>query len=164
MAKEKYTYQQFFETVEPPDIEAVQQLHALMERHGCGLKIEAAKQGFVVSYLDPKTKKTVANLVFRKNGLHLRLYADHAAQYAELVAALPEKTLAQLDKAPNCKRLMDIAPCSPYCVMGADFELRGTRYQKCRFNAFLMPLAGENFQGLMAMTARELELRVAGHG
>jgi len=161
MAKEKFTYPQFLETVAPPDLEAAQALHALAEGHSCGLKIEAAKLGFVLSYLDPGTKKTVINLVFRKNGLHMRLYADHAGGYVDLVAALPEAALKQLDKAPNCKRLMDIAPCSPYCVMGVDFELNGKRYQKCRFNAFLLPLSGENFSPLMAMAQRELELRGA---
>lgn len=159
MSKEKIGYQQFLETVEPPCRQAVEDIHALLEGHGCKLTVETARAGYVASYRHPANKRVVLNFVFRKSGLHMRLYADHVHTYTGLVAGLPPDALKKLDKAPDCKRLLDFTACSSQCAMGYDFELEGRRYQKCRYNAFLLPMTPETIPSLTAMATRELEAR-----
>ena len=135
---EKYTFDDFLATVDVENQQFVSDLHDELTKLGCTLEVKSAKSGYVASY--SLNKKTVANYVFRKKGLLVRIYAGHIAQYMDVLDTLPEEMVQAISKAPVCKRLAGSAPCNQKCAMGYDFILKGERLQKCRSNAFMFLL------------------------
>lgn len=105
MIKQQELYEAFLTRVEPEHRAFAAELHELFVNNGCTVEIKPTSSGFLVSYKFASTKKAVANFVFRKSGLLLRLYADHASRDEALLSALPEDLLAAIRKAPDCKRL-----------------------------------------------------------
>lgn len=138
---ENYTFQDFLASVDGETQGFVSELHDELTALGCKIDVKLAKSGYVVSY--SLNKKTIANYVFRKKGLMARIYANHIAQYMDVLETLPEAMVEAIRKAPVCKRLVDPAACNPRCSMGYDFILKGERLQKCRNNAFLFLLSDE---------------------
>lgn len=159
MPKEAISYEAFLEAVDLPYREYVDDIHRLLTGGGCTLKLEAAKMGYVASYVHPKGKKTMLNFVFRKSGLLARVYADNVAQYLPLVEGFPDSMRAAVKKAPACKRMLDITACNSRCAMGYDFEAWGERHQKCRYNGFLLPLNDESAPFIRGLAEGELGAR-----
>ena len=79
----------------------------------------------------------MANYVFRKKGLMIRIYAGHIAQYMNVLDNLPDEMVHAIQKASICKRLVDPDTCNQRCSMGYEFILKGERLQRCRNNAFM---------------------------
>jgi hypothetical protein len=161
MAKEEIKFESFLENVSLENMSFVQDMHAFMLEKGCGFKIEAAKSGYVFSYLMPKTKKVVLNYVFRKSGMLVRIYADNIAKYPQLLETLPETLIEAVEKAPICKRLADPTKCNARCPMGYTFDLRGKTYKNCRYNAFLLSVNGESQGPLRGFIEREMQERLS---
>lgn len=113
MIKQQELYEAFLTRVEPEHRAFAAELHELFVNNGCTVEIKPTSSGFLVSYKFAPTKKAVANFVFRKSGLLLRLYADHASRDEALLSALPEDLLAAIRKAPDCKRLTRSGACNP---------------------------------------------------
>ena len=80
MIKQQELYEAFLTRVEPEHRAFAAELHELFVNNGCTVEIKPTSSGFLVSYKFASTKKAVANFVFRKSGLLLRLYADHASR------------------------------------------------------------------------------------
>lgn len=76
MIKQQELYEAFLTRVEPEHRAFAAELHELFVNNGCTVEIKPTSSGFLVSYKFASTKKAVANFVFRKSGLLLRLYAD----------------------------------------------------------------------------------------
>lgn len=79
----------FLNSVEKQHQDFVRELHDLLTKDQCKCEIKPAKSGYLVSYVFLNTKKTLANFVFRKSGIKLRIYADHIEQYQEFLNTLP---------------------------------------------------------------------------
>lgn len=161
MAAQKLGFEDFISTVDGESSAFVRELHGLFMEHGCKLEVKEAKSGYVVSYL--LDKKAVMNYVFRKKGLLVRIYANNVGGYLDVLETLPRGMIDTLRAAPDCKRLTGSADCSSRCVMGCDIILDGERYQKCRYNAFLFVVCGENNPSIRTLLARELALRAQAH-
>lgn len=159
MSKEEIKFEDFLANVSPVNVDFVNQTHAFILQSGCTYKIESAKNGFVVSYVHAKTKKVIANYVFRKSGLIIRIYGDHIGSYSDVLTALPEGMAKAIEKAPVCKRLIDPTKCNSRCPMGYVFELNGTVHQKCRYNSFMFGVIDENYDTIHAFIERELNER-----
>ncbi len=134
----------FLNSVEKQHQDFVRELHDLLTKDQCKCEIKPAKSGYLVSYVFLNTKKTLANFVFRKSGIKLRIYADHIEQYQEFLNTLPMKMKKEICKASLCKRLVNPDDCNPKCAMGYTFSLDDVQYQKCRFMAFMPTLSQEN--------------------
>lgn len=163
-AKPTLTYEDFLRDVSPFQRPDVDELHALLTAQGCKVKVQPAKNGSVVSYLAPGNTKTLVNLVFRKQGVTARLYADHVGTYEEALTALPDALQNQVEKAGSCRRLLDPTKCSPTCQMGNIFTLNGTLHKKCRFNTFLFLLSEENTPHFLNLLTHELACRAGDVG
>ena len=157
--KAKYTMDQFLMDVLPDNLPFVMEVHENLTQRGYQTKVELAKSGYVLSYLHPKTKKTLLNYVFRKNGMLLRLYGDHLKSYLDIVQNLHEPLLAQIGKHPDCKRLLDPTACSSRCPMGYAFAVGDTMYRKCRYGCFLLPVNGETVPHLRTLVEKEAQAR-----
>lgn len=149
----------FLEMVEPQYRSDVCELHELFTQNGCAAEIKPTRSGYLVSYQLIKSKKSVANFVFRKSGLLLRIYGDCVSRYEQLLEAIPENMLAAIQKAADCKRLTQTGGCNPRCAMGYSFTVQGEQYQKCRNNAFFFHVNAENGPHLRALLERELAAR-----
>lgn len=160
-AKETYTFDQFLAEVNPEHLPFVMGIHEALLRKGYSTKVELAKNGFVVSYLQPKTKKTLLNYVFRKGGMQARVYGDHFAQYLPVVQTLPPTMVKQIAKQPDCKRLLNPTSCNSRCTMGFAFTIDETLYQKCRYGCFLFPVTSESIPYLQSLIESEAAAREA---
>lgn len=146
----------FLESVDEQNRDFVAELNDFLLQNHCRYDIKSAKSGYVVSYILCDRKKTLATFVFRKSGIRLRIYADHVAEYQELLERLPEKMKKDIRKASVCKRLVDPEDCNPKCPRGYSFSLDGEAYQKCRHMAFMPALNKENNPFIRELLEKEL--------
>ena len=144
MEKPVYHFENFLADVSPEYRGFAENIHDALLGEGYKCRIESKANGFLVSYSYPKTKRSILNFLFRKKGLHVRLYADHLDAYAGLLERLPEAMEKAIMKAPVCKRLVNPGDCNSRCPMGYDFTIKGSRYQKCRYNCFLLAVTPES--------------------
>jgi hypothetical protein len=136
MTKEKNQFEDFLSEVNQDQKAAVTNIHESMAGSGYKNKVEKKALGFIVGYTHPKTKRSILNLFFRKDGLQARIYAENHKQYANFIDNLPEDMEAQVAKATACKRFLTPPECSDSCSAGYDISIRGNRYQKCRYSCF----------------------------
>ena len=142
MAKEKLGFEDFISLVDSDNQLFVTKLHMELTDKGCKIQVKEAKSGYAVAYL--LNKKTLANYVFRKKGLILRIYANHINDYMEILDDLPNEMIVSVKKAPVCKCLIDPATYNQKCAKGYDFILKGERQQKCRYHAFMFLVNDES--------------------
>jgi len=102
-------------------------------------------------------KSGLANFVFRKSGLVIRVYGDYVHKYNDYLETLPIGMVKGIEKAPVCKRLIDITKCNSKCRMGYEFTLKGNHHQKCQYNCFMFPVNDENIPFIREFLERELE-------
>lgn len=160
MAKATVPYEDFLLSVAPEHQEITDRLNSFLLRNGCSIKIEPSKSGYVVSY-HPADKKVIANFVFRKSGLLIRIYGDHVHGYGDLLETLPEGMKKAIHKASVCRRLLDPEKCNARCPKGYTFTLEDKPYQKCRYSSFMFPVNGDNADSIQAFLEKELVLRSA---
>lgn len=89
-----------------------------------------------------------------------RIYANHIAHYADILDTLPDGMVQTIEKASECKRLIDPSACNQKCSMGYDFVLKGHHLQRCRNNAFMFLLNEENRPFIKALLLNELEASI----
>lgn len=154
---DKLGFDDFIGTVEPVLTDFITRLHRELLEGGCKVEVKEAKSGYVVSYL--YNKKAIANYVFRKKGILVRIYANHVLEYEALLDTLPNEMAKAIEAAPVCKRLINPDDCNSKCAMGYDFILHGQRQQKCRNNAFMFLLCEENNPSIKAILKSELAAR-----
>jgi len=159
MEKKTYRFEDFLLDVHPVYQEFVQQTHQMLLQRGYQIKIEMAKSGFLVSYFDKKTKRSIANFVFRKSGLVVRIYGEHVNRYLDFMETLPDSMIKAIDKAPICKRLVNPTACNSRCPMGYDFMLKEKHHQKCRYSGFMFPVNDEHVFSIKMFIEREAEER-----
>lgn len=154
MEQNKPGFAEFFAAVDCENQPFITALHEEFVAHGCKIQVKEAKSGYVVSYV--LHKKTVANFVFRKAGIFIRIYANHVQSYMDFLDTLPHALIETIETAPVCKRLIDPNDCNSKCAMGYDFLLRGNRLQKCRNSAFFFLLCKENNPFIQEFVVKEL--------
>ncbi len=159
--KATYAFDDFLPQVAPDHLPFVLDLDSALRAWGYKTKVELAKSGYVVSYLHPKTKKTLLNYVFRKTGMLMRIYGDHVGGYLDFLQTLPESMAKEVAGEPNCKRLLNPAACNSRCPMGYVFSIRGEEYQKCRYNAFVFDVTNETMPFLKPFVEKEALARDA---
>jgi hypothetical protein len=151
-------FENFLLDVNPVYQESVTRIHDYLLENECAIKISLAKSGYLISYSD-KNKRVIANFVFRKSGLVIRIYGDAVNGYLDFIETLPEGMIKAIEKAPVCRRLIDITKCNSKCRMGYDFTLKSTRYQKCQYNCFMFPVNVENIPFINDFLIKELSAR-----
>ena len=159
MQKPVRTFEDFLLDVHPALQPFVTQTHASLLEAGYRVKIDMAKNGFLVSYQDAKTRRSLLNYVFRKANLVVRIYGERVGQYLPFMETLPPSMAEAIDKAPVCRRLVTPGACNARCPMGYDFTMRGKRHQKCRYTGFMFPLTGESAPYIKAFLAHEAAAR-----
>jgi len=152
------TFDDFLVTVDPQYQVFALSINEYLLQNECKVKLTQAKNGYVVSYQYGKKKRVVINFVFRKNGLIVRIYGDHAGHYADLLEALPDNMKKSIEKAPACKRFDNPPKCSQNCV-GYVFSMDEKQYQKCRYNCFMFEVNDENIPFIRTLVEKELEQR-----
>ena len=161
MAKLIISFDSFVSSAGSEHTEFINEINVHMKENNCQVEIKEAASGYVVSYIHELSSKTVANYVFRKKGPMIRIYADHVAQYMDILEKWPKSMKDSVKKAGSCKRLLDPEACNLRCSMGFDFILDGERQQKCRNNSFMFFLSTETKPYLKEMIENELKARKA---
>ena len=143
MDKPTFTFEDFLADVDPACIGFAVDINRSLLGEGYKSKIELKANGFLVSYTHPRSKRSILNFIFRKKALMVRVYADHCGNYAAFLHDLPDSMEQAIRRASNCKRLLNPQDCNSRCPTGYDFEIRGNRYQKCRYSCFQFPVTPE---------------------
>jgi len=159
MATEKPSLEDLLLQMIPPQQVMVQTLYDLLLEKGCAVDIKPSTSKFILSFSLGKPRKVVANIVFRKNGPAARIYGEHTTEYAAFLNMLPERMAHSIEKAPVCKKLINPGDCTPNCKGGYDFDLQGTRVQRCKYNAFLFEVDGTTLPFIMEFLKKETEQR-----
>ena len=152
---DKYTFQDFLYSVDVSNKKFVSDMHDELTDLGCRAEVKSAKSGYVVSY--SLNKKAIANYVFRKKGMLVRIYGVHVNDYESVLETLPDEMIHTIQKAPICKRMADPDACNPKCSMGYDFWLKGEHCQKCRSSAFLFMVCPQNNPWTRTLLLHEVE-------
>jgi len=155
MEKLKYQFEDFLMTVSDDYKDFVITVHEMLLRDNYKIKIESKKNGFLVSYSHPKTKRVIMNFLFRKKGLLIRVYAENCAKYPDVLNSLPERIVDQIAGATVCKKLVNPQDCWEKCVMGYDFYIGGNHYQKCRYDCFQLDVDSESIPFLLELIESE---------
>ena len=159
MAQEKLSYEQFKAAVDPGNQAYLQDLHNYLLDNGCKATFEEKKTGLLGSYKHTKTKKSVINVLQKKQGLLVRIYGENTGKYADFLNTLPDEMVQSIDGSGDCKRLVHNT-CSPKCT-GYDVTIKGERYQKCRYNAFEFLVTGESGPIIKSFVEHEVNERTA---
>lgn len=147
------TFEKFLEIVGEDNKKFVEELNEFLLANGCERFIKDAKSGPVITYLHDK--KALLNFVQRKSGTQARIYAAHAGEYGDFLDTLPEKVKSKTKKSHDCRKLIGTGD-DPKCSGGYEFTMDGRFYQKCRNNAFLIPLSEENDPFIWKFLEKEL--------
>lgn len=161
MAKEEFRFEDFLNDISPEYADVVSHLHDFLLENGCGIKMQLAKSGHVVSYTDKKTKRVTVNFVSRKKGPVIRIYGDNAHKYMDFFETLPEEMIKSVGKSPDCKRLLDPAKCNQKCVMGYTLAIKGETYKKCRYGCFMFEINSDSAAYIKTFLENELRERTA---
>ncbi len=148
----------FYESVDGRFLDFVMEITDYLVEKGCKCDIKTAKNGYMVSFIRKDTKRTFANLVTRKSGMKLRIYADHIKEYQSFLDTLPENIKKDIRKSSVCKRLVDPNDCNPRCLMGYTFDMDGETYNKCRYMAFMPSLSEDNNAFIRKFLENELSI------
>ena len=159
MAKEKISYEQFFETVGTDNKPFVEDLHSYLLGKGCKVAFEEKKSGYLASYKVGKPPKALLNFVFRKNGMIARIYGENTGGYPDFLNTLPAEMVEHIANAGTCKRLVHNT-CSPKCT-GYDFMIADEHYQKCRYNCFEFLMTDVSKPYIKTFAEHELRERAA---
>jgi hypothetical protein len=159
MKEAAYSFEDFFAEVGENNREFVAKTHQTLVDDGYKFKVEFKASGFFVSYSFPKTKRSMINFLFRKQGLLVRIYADHFDRYADFLNLMPEKMEQEISKAHVCKRLINPDDCNPKCITGYDFHVKENRYRKCRYSCFQFAVDPENLPFLSEFIEKERKER-----
>jgi len=156
MSKLNVQFCEYLDTVEKQYQDIVAEINEYLTDNGCKCEIKEAKSGFVVSYIYGTSKRTIASFVSRKTGMKIRIYAEHLAQYADLLDTFPQKMKQEIKKSSVCKRLINPNDCNPKCIKGYDFFMDNEHYQKCRYMAFMPTLNEENNPFIKCFLEKEI--------
>jgi len=158
MAKEKITFEQFFEAVDADNKSFTYDLHNYLLDNGCKVAFEEKKSGFLASYKYGKPPKAVINFVFRKQGMLTRIYGERISDYPDFLNTLPEEMVKSIESAGICNRLVNNT-CSPKCN-GYDFVIGNEHYQKCRYNCFEFLMTDESNPFIRSFIEHEMKVRM----
>jgi len=159
MPKSELQFSDFLLEVPDSNKDFVLTINKMMEDANYKIKLEQKANGFLVSYSEPKTKKSILNFVFRKNGMYIRIYGNHCNTYADLLNRLPENIVRQIDKSGDCSRMLDPQKCNSRCALGYDFYIGSKRYQKCRLVCFFLYVDTESIPYLQEIVEKEMQMR-----
>jgi len=158
MTQEKPDFEQFLEGVDTKHQSFIQSLHKYLLNNGCKVTVEEKKSGFFASYKHSKSKKSIVNLLFRKEGLLIRVYGENANKYLDFLDTLPQEMVQSIESAPICKRLVHNT-CSPKCL-GYDVKIKGKHFQKCRYGGFEFPVTKKNNPFIKTFIENETSERI----
>jgi len=159
MSTEKIGFEEFIKAVAPTQQPLVQELHDYLLESGCKPTFEEKKLGPFASYKHTKLKKSIANMITRKQSILVRIYAENTGKYPDFINAMPQEMVQAIAGAGDCKRLTHNG-CSSKCS-GYDFVIGDQRFQKCKYNCFEFLLTDDSNMYIKEFVAREIKERTS---
>ena len=131
-----YTIDDFYKKVDSKNRDFTKAVNDRLTGLNCISKIENMPPDVLVAYETANTHRCILNFFFHDKELYARLYPEKIGEYEFLLNNLPESMIHEIDKASVCKRMLNPNACNSKCLMGYDFHIKETHYQKCRYNCF----------------------------
>lgn len=163
MDKKKYEFEDFLgevgllDWVKDEDKKFIIKVHEVLLKRDCKVKITSSKTNpFLLAYT--QKRKGVLSLYLRKKGLKMRINVNNLAEYPDVVNALPERLVSQIDKSNVCKNTIEGEKCWEGCI-GYDFYIGEVHYQRCRFHCFQFDVEEESLSVLLQLLDSELNAR-----
>lgn len=158
MQQPKINFEQFITTVEAEHQMFMQNLHSHLLEQGCKVTFVEKKSGYLASYKAGKPPRALANVLFRKEGMLVRIYGERIGGYPNFLNTLPQSMVQSIESAGACGRLVNNT-CSPKCA-GYDFTIGDAHFQKCRYNCFEFLVTAEHNPFIQQFLAHELKERM----
>ena len=155
MSKVVIDSKQFFDEIDTSFRSFAQDLHDYLTESGCKASFEEKKTGLFGGYKHPKTKKSLVNMLYKKQGLLVRIYGGHTSGYRPFLDTLPAEMVKSIKSASPCKKLIDNS-CNLKCT-GYDFTIGGEHFQKCIYNCFEFLVTEESKPFIAAFVRHEVE-------
>ncbi|MCG8484562.1 MAG: hypothetical protein MJA31_14720 [Clostridia bacterium] len=157
MGKEKYTFDDFMINVGGSNFNFYNEINKMLTENGFIQKVELKKTGYSLSYVQKSTKKTLLNFVNRKKGTFIRIYGNHTDKYMEKFTTLPISMIKEINKAQDCKRMIDADACNSKCKMGVNLLIDGEIYGKCRYSALFFLIETEKYEAIKGLVESEMK-------
>jgi len=157
MAATKLSFDDFIQGMNVEDLDYAKNLHDYMLNNGCKATFEEKKTSLLCSYKHAKTKKSVINVLVKKNGLFVRIYGENIGEYRDFLNTLPTEMVQSIEKSGTCARLAN-GGCSPKCS-GYDFMIGDAHFQKCRYNCFEFLVNSDSNSHIRTFVENELTAR-----
>ena len=116
--KNNELFNDFLQSLKSHELSLVKEMHTYLLKSGHEAAIKETKTGYLVSYMYQRTNRTTLNYVVRKSGLHMRIYAGNVKNYIDDIEKLPKELLSKIEKAGDCKRMLNPEACNSRCLMG----------------------------------------------
>ena len=158
MVAEKISFEQLLQAVEPEHQPYIQSLHSYLLKSGCKAAFEQKKNGPLASYKHGKPPRAVANVLFRKSGMLVRVYGENISGYGDFLNTLPQEMAQATLASGDCKRLIS-GGCSPKCT-GYDFKIADKHLQKCRYGCFDFLVNSQSRDYIKTFIENELKERI----
>ena len=85
--KKNIDFSEFMTAVSQENHEFIVNLHQELLHQGYRIHIKEARSGYVAAYV--LHNKTIANYIFRKKGMLIRIYGAHVNEYEAVLDTLP---------------------------------------------------------------------------
>ena len=109
--KKNIDFAELMTVVSQENHEFIVNLHQELLHQGCRIHIKEARSGYVAAYV--LHNKTIANYIFRKKGMLIRIYGAHVNEYEAVLDTLPLEMQEAISHAPVCKRCLLYTSPSP---------------------------------------------------
>jgi len=163
MSKKKYEFEEFLEEYDllewarEEDKKFINEFHKALSQKDCKVKITSSKKNpFLLAYT--QKRKGVMSLYLRKKGLKARINVNNMEEYPDVLNALPENMVNQIENSHVCKNMIG-EKCWDGCT-GYDFHIGETHYQKCRYESFQFDVEEKSVPFMFGLIERELEERL----
>ena len=156
MAKEKYSFEQFFKTLDAEQQAFAQDLHKYLTDNGYKVEFEEKKDGLSGSY--KLKRRVVGAMALRKQGLVIRINSENISSYSDFLGTLPKDMIQIIEDKPDCKNLVS-QNCSWKDCSGFDFKIGKKHYQKCHFMGFEFLVTKKNKSYIKSFVKKETEAR-----
>jgi len=159
VAQEKLSFEEFLAPIDASVHGFVQHLHEYLLNNGCKATFEEKKTGLLGSYKHTKSKKSLINILAKKQGVIVRIYGTNASKYMDFLNTLPKSMVQAIDDASECRRLTK-NECSPKCS-GYDITIGTQHFQKCRYDGFMFLVTDESGPYIKSFIEHEINARMA---
>ncbi|MCL2365508.1 MAG: hypothetical protein FWC75_00480 [Oscillospiraceae bacterium] len=166
MEQINHDFEDFLAVVSGEEKAFVAEIHKMLLKENNKVKITVKGTKTIqrtVTYSEAKTRRNTAKFSLKKDMLSIHIYTKNYDKYLDVLSALPETMINQMNESHVCKNLVkqDGKGCSWPDCSGYDFYIGDMHFQKCSYYCFQFNVDAESIPFLRGIIEAELKARTA---